>query len=129
MDTVSEPIPPPGEEDQCKRDAKEYFQLTQQIAELNKQRSAIAKRLIPSMESLQHKSYRLANEGILAVQTTSRPKPFTASYLKSQLLPLLNNDESATANFMRILSSNSPQAVETRLLIKPPEKKKATLEK
>jgi hypothetical protein len=116
MDPAIEPIS--EEEMQCKQDAKEYFQLTQQIAELTRRRAEIAKRLIPSMNSLQHKSYRMANEGILAVQTTTRPKPFTASYLKSQLLPLLNNNEDTVAEFMRILSSNRAQAVDTRLIIK-----------
>lgn len=107
------------EEIQCKQAAKEYFQLTQQIAELNRRRSEISKRLIPSMETLQHKSYRLANEGVLAIQTTTRPKPFTATYLKSQLLSLLNNDEKSTDEFMRILSSNRAHTVDTRLVLKP----------
>jgi hypothetical protein len=127
METVAEPQG--TDEEQCKKDAKEYFTLTQQIADLTKQRAVVAKRLIPSMESLQHKSYRLSNEGILAVQTTTRPKPFTAAYLKTQLLPLFHNDESAAKEFVHLLSTNREQAMETRLVIKPPNKKTPSVKK
>lgn len=122
MDSETKPISEvaPDDETECKRNIKEYFRLTRQIAELSQQRTELSKHLIPAIERTGLTNFELTGGHKITLYKSARPKPFNKKYLNAQISDFMRDDAQAE-RLMKQLNENRETVEDSRIVVKMAE--------